>query len=95
MGPEPGSPAYLLTTPYPNLEYIDSLSAPMLSRRAQPILRYLAENYPKAPNLFPGDAANRATIDQKLIELDTQLGLLARRFGYTQLILECPAGKAR
>jgi glutathione S-transferase len=55
-----------------------------------PILRYLTENYPQAPNLFPGDQANREVIDAKLIEFDTFLGIPARRFGYTQVILECP-----
>jgi glutathione S-transferase len=56
-----------------------------------PILRYLAEAYPDAPKLFPGDAANRAAVDAMLLDLDSRLGILARRFGYTQLILECPA----
>ena len=56
-----------------------------------PILRYLAETYPESPQLFPGDAANRAAVDATLLALDSQLGLLARRFAYTQMILECPA----
>ncbi len=55
-----------------------------------PILRYLADTYPYRPKLFPDDTANRALIDAKLLELDTLLGLPARRFGYTQVILECP-----
>lgn len=55
-----------------------------------PILRYLALAYPDAPALFPGDDANRAAIDATLLELDSQLGLPARRFAYTQVILECP-----
>ena len=55
-----------------------------------PILRYLAANYPDAPNLFPGEQANREAIDAKLVEFDTMLGIPARRFGYTQVILECP-----
>lgn len=55
-----------------------------------PILRYLAHTYPAAPKLFPGDAANRAAIDAALLEFDSRLGLPARRFGYTQVILECP-----
>ena len=55
-----------------------------------PILRYLAAQYPDAPNLFPGDQANVAAIDAQLIEFDTLLGIPARRFGYTQVILECP-----
>ena len=55
-----------------------------------PILRYLAAQYPQAPQLFPGDAANRDAIDQQIIEFDTFIGLPARRFAYTQVILECP-----
>ncbi len=55
-----------------------------------PILRYLQTTYPASPSLFPGDAANRNAIDAKLLEFDTMLGLPARRFGYSQLILETP-----
>jgi glutathione S-transferase len=55
-----------------------------------PILRYLAARYTDAPSLFPGDQANSAAIDAQLIEFDTLLGIPARRFGYTQVILECP-----
>lgn len=56
-----------------------------------PILRFLSEQHRDAPALFPGDAAQRAAIDARLLEFDTQLGLLARRLGYTQLILEAPS----
>lgn len=56
-----------------------------------PILRHLASAYPSRPCLFPGDERNRAAIDSKLLELDTALGLPARRLGYTQAILECPS----
>ncbi len=55
-----------------------------------PVLRYLDRAYPDARKLFPGNADNRAAIDAKLLEFDTMLGLLARRFGYSQVILECP-----
>jgi glutathione S-transferase len=55
-----------------------------------PILRYLAEQYPHAPQLFPRDPAERAEVDAMLLALDSQLGILARRFAYTQVILECP-----
>mgnify|MGYP003497500234 CR=1 FL=1 len=55
-----------------------------------PVLRYLADTYPDHPKLLPGDTANRALIDEKILELDTLLGIPARRFGYTQVILECP-----
>jgi glutathione S-transferase len=56
-----------------------------------PILRYLAAQYPQVPQLFPGDPANRDAIDAQIIEFDTLIGLPARRFGYTQVILECPS----
>ena len=56
-----------------------------------PILRYLAAQYPEAPQLFPGDQANRDAIDAQIIEFDTMIGLPARRFGYTQMILESPS----
>jgi glutathione S-transferase len=55
-----------------------------------PILRYLAESYPDAPKLFPCDPARRAEVDAMLVALDSQLGILARRFAYTQVILERP-----
>ncbi len=55
-----------------------------------PILRYLEQAYPHAPGLFVGDAANRAAIDAQLLEFDTLLSLPARRFGYSQIIFECP-----
>ncbi len=55
-----------------------------------PILRYLAEAYPSAPKLFSGDSENRTAVDTKLLEFDSMLGILARRFAYTQVILECP-----
>ncbi|MGB8338797.1 MAG: glutathione S-transferase family protein [Burkholderiales bacterium] len=55
-----------------------------------PILRYLADAYPENPQLFPGDAANRALIDAKVLELDTLPGIPGGRFGYSQVILECP-----
>ena len=56
-----------------------------------PILRYLCKHYPQMQSLYPGDAGNQEAVDAMLIELDTKLGLLARRFGYTQVILECPS----
>lgn len=56
-----------------------------------PILRYLAEAYPSAPKLFPGDSINSAAVDAKLLEFDCMLGIPARRFAYTQIILECPS----
>jgi glutathione S-transferase len=56
-----------------------------------PILRYLAESYPEAPRLFPEGASERAEVEAMLVELDSKLGLPARRFAYTQVILERPA----
>jgi glutathione S-transferase len=68
-----------------------------------PILRYLAETYassdsssnpgphPDGCALFGHDAPTRAAIDAQLVEFDTHLGLPARRVGYSQVILECPA----
>ena len=56
-----------------------------------PILRYLASAYASSPCLFPGNESNRAAIDSTLLDLDTTLGLFARRLGYTQAILECPS----
>jgi glutathione S-transferase len=55
-----------------------------------PILHYLAESYPQAPRLFPSDTSERAEVDALLVTLDSKLGILARRFAYTQVILECP-----
>ncbi|MFW2437762.1 MAG: glutathione S-transferase family protein [Arenicellales bacterium] len=55
-----------------------------------PVLRYLAETYPDSPRLFPGDRANRAEIDTRLLEFDSMLAIPSRRMGYTQLILESP-----
>ena len=55
-----------------------------------PVLRYLCKHYPQVQALYPGDFSNQQAIDTVLIEFDTKLGLLARRFGYTQVILECP-----
>jgi len=56
-----------------------------------PVLRYLCTHYPQLQVLYPGDVGNQQAIDAMLIEFDTKLGLLARRFGYTQIILECPS----
>ncbi len=55
-----------------------------------PILRYLADTYPAQPKLFPGDEKNCTLIDAKTLEFDTLLGIPARRFAYSQVILECP-----
>jgi glutathione S-transferase len=84
---------------HPRPAHMPSVTVPAISDSltgayvmdSTPILRYLANSYPDAPRLFPADPAGRAAVDAMLIELDSQLGILARRFGYTQLILECPA----
>jgi len=84
---------------HPRPAHMPSVTVPAISDAltgayvmdSTPILRYLADSYPDAPRLFPAVAAGRAAVDAMLIELDSRLGILARRFGYTQLILECPA----
>jgi len=84
---------------HPRPAHMPSVTVPAISDArtgayvmdSTPILRYLADNYPDAPPLFPADAAGRAAVDAMLIELDSRLGILARRFAYTQIILECPA----
>lgn len=55
-----------------------------------PIVRYLAMAYPQVAALMPGDAANQSEIDRCLLEFDSVLALGARRFGYMQVIFECP-----
>ncbi|MEK6243888.1 MAG: glutathione S-transferase C-terminal domain-containing protein, partial [Pseudomonadota bacterium] len=55
-----------------------------------PMLRQLPSAYHMSTCLFPGNELNRTAIDSTLLDLDTTLGLLARRLGYTQAILECP-----
>jgi glutathione S-transferase len=56
-----------------------------------PVMRYLVETYPQAQKLYPGDPANRVAIDAQMLEFDSQLGIAARRFAYSQVIFECPA----
>lgn len=56
-----------------------------------PILQYLATHHDSGQRLFPGDPANQAAIVAKLLEFDTMLAIPARRFGYSQVILECPS----
>jgi len=83
---------------YPLPEYLPNRLVPAIHDHrtgvflmdSTPILRYLAQTYPDAPTLYPGGAPERAAIDAKLLELDSELGIPARRFGYIQLILECP-----
>jgi glutathione S-transferase len=56
---------------------------------SSPIIRYLDETYPQRP-LLPLDPAEREAVWQWMLQLDSTLGLLARRLGYTQVIMECP-----
>lgn len=59
-----------------------------------PILKYLDETYePRV--LFPADEQQAIEVERRLIELDTYLGLPARRLGYAQLILECPTALSK
>lgn len=54
------------------------------------ILKYLEETYPDCPALFSKNKDENKLIYEYLIELDSKLGVLARRLGYTQIILEKP-----
>jgi glutathione S-transferase len=54
------------------------------------ILKYLEERYPKTARLFPGDQDASVEIYRWTVWLDSELGLAARRLGYTQVILEHP-----
>lgn len=63
---------------------------PTVLSDSSPILRWLDEFYPQGPRLFPGDSGRQREIYHQLVELDTALGIPARRLGYTQLLLECP-----
>ena len=57
---------------------------------SSPILHYLENTYPESPTLFPNDIAEKEKLYKLLIELDSKLAVIARRLGYTQLILENP-----
>jgi len=57
---------------------------------SSPILRYLEETYPESPALFPDPVNESDAMYQYLIELDSTLGVVARKLGYTQIILENP-----
>jgi glutathione S-transferase len=56
---------------------------------SSPIIRYLDETYPEHP-LLPADPVEREAAWQRMLRLDSSLGLHARRLGYTQVIMECP-----
>lgn len=56
---------------------------------SSPIIRYLDETYPEHA-LLPVDPVEREAVWQWMLQLDSTLGLHARRLGYTQLIMECP-----
>src|SRR3990167_9348005 len=58
---------------------------------SSPILQYLEKTYSESPALFPKDRAQREAVYECLIELDSKLAVIARRLGYTQIILEKPA----
>jgi len=57
---------------------------------SSPIIRYLDETYPERP-LLPADPVERQAAWRWMLTLDSTLGLHARRLGYTQVIMECPA----
>lgn len=54
------------------------------------ILRYLEDAYPE-PSFFPADLSKKELVYQWLIDLDSKLGIVGRRLGYSQLILENPS----
>jgi glutathione S-transferase len=54
-----------------------------------PILRYLDEHY-HIPAIFPEVSAEKNAVYQFMIELDSCLGVPARRLAYAQIILENP-----
>jgi glutathione S-transferase len=56
---------------------------------SSPIIRYLDETYPEHA-LLPDDLTEREAVWQWMLQLDSTLGLHARRLGYTQVIMECP-----
>ncbi|NNM59695.1 MAG: glutathione S-transferase [Legionellales bacterium] len=59
-------------------------------QESTPILRYFEQTYPDSPALFPIELDQFELVDRWLIELDSKLGLAARRLGYAQLIMEKP-----
>jgi glutathione S-transferase len=61
---------------------------------SSPIIRYLDETYPDHA-LFPAEPSLREETWQWMLELDSTLGLHARRLGYTQLIMEHPTALSR
>lgn len=61
---------------------------------SSPIIRYLDETYPERA-LFPAEPTLREKTWQWMLELDSTLGLHARRLGYTQLIMEYPGALPR
>lgn len=79
-----------LPLPAPNVPALYDESTRRWVLGSTPILYYLDATYPNRPALFPGDAAARATIEERLGEFDTRLAPAARRLGCTQLIQECP-----
>lgn len=53
------------------------------------ILDYLEQTYP-TPALYPEDAGDCSEMTRWMLWLDSTVGLLARRLGYTQIALEHP-----
>lgn len=54
------------------------------------ILDYLERAYPDSLKLFPTDEKGRSRVYKLMIELDSKLGIPARRLAYTQVIVEKP-----
>lgn len=77
-------PAHLPTFTVPALQ-----DGPHAIMDSTPIMLWLSEWHDPDQRLFPGDQAMRDSITARLLEFDTVLAIPARRFGYSQLILEC------
>jgi glutathione S-transferase len=71
--------------PEPTVPAIHDATTGAFVMDSTPILRYLAQAYPRSPALFPGGEEDRRAILAKVIEFDTSIGLAARRIGYTQV----------
>lgn len=83
--------AYARPAHLPNFTVPALLDGDRFVMDSTPVLRHLAQHHDPQQRLFPGNDANRAAIEAKLLEFDTLLALPARRFGYSQLILESPS----
>lgn len=84
------SPAVLFPTLEDDGRLQEKTGKPVVLSDSSPILRYLDQFYTQGEALFPGDSASQRAIYHQIVELDTALGIPARRLAYTQLLLEVP-----